>query len=361
MSIPTCAVLVRLYDQGAQAVVGAKVTAKLDRYEIYQGFAVPREVEGVTDAFGECTLSLFPNVLGAAGSSYKIKISPTGGLKAYSALAVVPDAPSANLDEIAELVAEPKADFQQFFEEVSGLASDLVGQATAAKVAAQAAQTAAAGSATAGAGSAASAGTQAAAALASSQSATTSANASEASRVNAATSEGNAAGSAAAAAGSATASAGSAATATTQAGNAAASATAAAGSATAAAGSATTATTQAGNAAASATAAAASAAAAAASAGTIVPTVTKPGNADVTTGRVVDTTVIYDVAITAPRTVTLNTTNPATGDRVHVTRTAAAAGADLVGVAALKYLNPGQWARATYDGAAWVLTAYGSL
>ena len=80
-----------------------------------------------------------------------------------------------------------------------------------------------------------------------------------------------------------------------------------------------------------------------------------------TTGRNVNVTVIYDAPITTGRTVTLNSTNPATGDTVHVTRTAAATGADLVALAALKFLNPSQYARATYDGSAWVLTAYGSL
>lgn len=402
-AIPTCAVHVRLYDQNGNEAAGATVTATLDRYEVHDGFVVPHRVEVVTDAFGEATLNLWPNALGSLASSYKIKIQPADG-KGYSTVAMVPDAPTAELDEIADLQnGTTKTDFQEFFEEASGLATDLVNSANAAKVAAQAAQTAAAGSATAAAGSVTSASTQAAAALASSQSAQTSANASEASRVNAATSETNAAASATAAAGSATAAAGSAAsastsagTATTQAGNAATSATAAAGSATtastqagnastsatAAAGSATSAGTSAANASSSATAAAtsatnagnsataastsatnaaASATAAANSAASIAPTITKPGDAAVTTGRAVTTVVIYDAPITASRTVTLNVTNPLAGDVVRVTRTAAATGAFNVAIGALKNLTVGQYGRVFYDGGAWVLDEYGSL
>ncbi|WP_458763659.1 hypothetical protein [Cupriavidus basilensis] len=339
-AIPTCAVSVKLYDQNALAVPGATITAQLDRYEVHDGFVVPQMVEATTDAFGECTLDLWPNALGSQASSYKIKVQPTDA-KGYSTVAVVPDAPTADLSLIAALPpVDSRPDFQEYFEQASGLADDLVNSANAAKIAAQAAQTAAAGSAIAADASAASAGAQAAAALASSQSAQQSAN-------DAAASLSNTTAQAAAAAASATA----ASTSATNAGNSATaagtSATNAANSATAAAGSATSAGTSAANAAASAAA--------------VAPTITKPGDAAVTTGRVVNTVLIYDAPLTATRTVTLNATNPVAGDTVRLTRTAAATGAFNVALGTLKSLTAGQWAHATYDGAAWVLTAYGSL
>lgn len=416
-AIPTCAVRVRLYDTQAVTLAGATVTAKLDRYEVHDGFVVPDTVTGTTDAFGECVLNLWPNALGSQASIYKIKIQPADG-KAYTTYAMVPDQPSIDLDLIATVPDTPgKADFQEFFDQASGLATDLVNSANAAKTAAQASQTAAAGSATGAAGSATSAATQAAAALASSQSATTSANAAEASRVNAVVSETNAAASATAAAASSASAAGSSTSAGNSATAAAGSATNAANSATAAAGSATTASTQASNASASATAAATSATnaatseanaltsknaaatsatnagnsataaatsatnagnsataaatsatnaansatSAAASAASAAAAIVKPGDAGTTTGRHVTTSVIYDAAITATRTVTLNATDPAAGDTVRVTRTAAATGAFSVSVGGLKSLTAGQFAHATYDGAAWVLTGFGSL
>ena len=201
-TIPTCAVRVRLFDQNAKAVASASITALLDRYEIHDGFAVPQIVEAVTDAFGEATLNLWPNELGSQGSSYKIKIQPNDA-KGYSTIAIVPDAPAAELSEISQLPEFPgKTDFQEYFEQAQGVANDLVNAANAAKTGAETAETGSATSATAAAGSVSSAAAQAAAALVSSQSATTSANASEASRINAAASATQAAASAASAASS---------------------------------------------------------------------------------------------------------------------------------------------------------------
>ncbi len=72
--------------------------------------------------------------------------------------------------------------------------------------------------------------------------------------------------------------------------------------------------------------------------------------------------VFYSAPITAARTVTLDTANPIAGDRLTVTRTAAATGAFNVSVGALKTLTAaGQWATVVYDGAAWQLAAQGVL
>ncbi|CAN7307622.1 hypothetical protein LJR296_001455 [Cupriavidus necator] len=346
-AIPTCAVRVRLYDQNGQAVGGASITAQLDRYEIHDGLVVPQRVEAVTDQYGEAILSLWPNALGSQSSSYKIKVQPSDS-KGYSTIAIVPDVETAELDQIAQLPELPgKADFHDFFEQAQGLASDLVDAANTSKTAAQAAQTAAAGSATGADTSADDAAAHAAAALASSQSATASANAAEASRVNAAASEGVASAAATSASDSSASALASKNAAATSEGNASASAASAATSATAAQ------TAQ--------TAAEAARDLAQQYSEETAPTISLPGDANLTTGRHVRTVAIYSAPITAPRAITLNATDPVNGDTVHATRSAASTGADLLDFGGLKYLNPGQWAQATRAGGAWVLTGYGSL
>lgn len=68
--------------------------------------------------------------------------------------------------------------------------------------------------------------------------------------------------------------------------------------------------------------------------------------------------------LTATRTVTLNTAGATSGSRFRIVRGAAATGAfNLnVGTGPLKALTAaGQWCDVEYDGAAWVLSAYGAL
>ena len=76
-------------------------------------------------------------------------------------------------------------------------------------------------------------------------------------------------------------------------------------------------------------------------------------------------TAIYDAAITSSKTVLVNTTNPSTGDRVRVVRTANATGAFNVNLstgATLKALAAAStWAEAEYNGTAWVLVGGGAL
>lgn len=353
-AVPTCAVAVRLYDQNAQAVAGATITAQLDRYEIHDGIVVPQTFEAVTDEFGECTLELWPNSLGSQSSSYKIKVQPTDA-KGYSTIAIVPDALTANLSEIAQLPEIPgKTDFQDYFEQAQGIADDLVNSANAAKIAAQAAQAGAQESAVTAGGGASASAASAAEALASAASAQQSANAAAAALQNVASQAGAASAAAAAAAGSAG-------VASDKAGQTAASASAAATSEGKAAGSALAAAGSAASAATAKTAAEAARDLAQQYSNAVAPTVALPGDANYTTGRVVNTSVIYDKPITGPRTIALNSTNPVTGDKVEATRAATATGADVVDFGGLKYLNPGQWARATYNGTAWAPTGYGNL
>jgi hypothetical protein len=101
-NIPTCAVRAVVRDSvGGQPVEGAKVSARLSSYEVYQGYVVPHLVQGVTDVNGECILNLWPNQLGAVESNYAVTILALG--KSLKTFCVVPSALSAELSDIAEL------------------------------------------------------------------------------------------------------------------------------------------------------------------------------------------------------------------------------------------------------------------
>jgi hypothetical protein len=67
----------------------------------------------------------------------------------------------------------------------------------------------------------------------------------------------------------------------------------------------------------------------------------------------------WKTTLTANRTVTLSTTGAFSGARFRVTRPAT--GAFTLTVGGLKALSAGQWCDVEYDGAAWQLSAFGSL
>jgi hypothetical protein len=81
------------------------------------------------------------------------------------------------------------------------------------------------------------------------------------------------------------------------------------------------------------------------------------------TNRLSNGTQIWNTALTADRAVTLSTTGALDGATFRIVRTAAATGAfNLnVGTGPLKALTAGTWCAVTYNGSAWVLTAYGAL
>ena len=241
MTIPTCAVACSVHDDAGDPVAGAKITARLDRFEVYNGYVVPTLIEAETDASGAATLDLWPNQLGSTESSYTIRIVAPNG-KTLKTTATVPNVSNASLHLIANLPAyEGKTDGQL----VIDAAVAAVAPAVAAKDLAVIKAAEASASATAASNSATSASTSATTATTQASNATTSATA--------------AANSASAASGSAASASGSASTATTKAGEALASAQSATDSATAASASATTASTQAGTATTKASEAAASA------------------------------------------------------------------------------------------------------
>lgn len=145
-NITTCAVRCVIWDsEGGEPVANAKVTATLSGYEVYpaQGYVVPHETSARTDVNGECILDLWPNELGAVESNYIIKVEALQKrLKTY---AVIPNQPTCNLWEVAELPPYDGLD--------NG--SLIIGQVIAAVTAAQAARdvaVAAAGTATTQAG-----------------------------------------------------------------------------------------------------------------------------------------------------------------------------------------------------------------
>jgi len=93
-----------------------------------------------------------------------------------------------------------------------------------------------------------------------------------------------------------------------------------------------------------------------------LPGVTTVGDAAATlTAYASKMTQRWNTALTADRAVTLSTTGAKDGNRFVITRPAAGAFNLNVGSGPLKALAAGTWCEVEYNGAAWVLTAYGAL
>lgn len=102
MPLKTCAVICNVFEHTGLPMVGASVSATLDRFEVYEGYVVPQVVSSTTDVNGHATLNLWPNELGATASTYIIKILGTNGKK-ITTTAVVPDQITMPLHLIAKL------------------------------------------------------------------------------------------------------------------------------------------------------------------------------------------------------------------------------------------------------------------
>ena len=100
--LPVCRVHCAVHDNDGLPIEGATVTARLNRFEVYQGYVVPDLETASTDASGTCTLALWPNAIGATASSYEVRIAAPNG-KTLRLFATVPDVADANLHEIANL------------------------------------------------------------------------------------------------------------------------------------------------------------------------------------------------------------------------------------------------------------------
>lgn len=100
MAIPTCIVTCAFRDAADQPRSGARVEAALTLLEAAEeAVVVPGPVVGTTDAQGVCILTLFRNAAGQAGSRYRIRLTGADG-RTETMYAVVPDAPTARLDDI---------------------------------------------------------------------------------------------------------------------------------------------------------------------------------------------------------------------------------------------------------------------
>ncbi|MET3514357.1 hypothetical protein ABIC63_002129 [Pseudacidovorax sp. 1753] len=103
LPLPTCQVRVVVFDSaGGAPVAGAQVQAQLSSYDVGDGYVVPRLVVGTTDIDGEAFLDLWPNQLGSSESFYTVTITAPNG-KRLRTIAVVPNQPTADLQDIAEL------------------------------------------------------------------------------------------------------------------------------------------------------------------------------------------------------------------------------------------------------------------
>jgi len=69
----------------------------------------------------------------------------------------------------------------------------------------------------------------------------------------------------------------------------------------------------------------------------------------------------FNTALTANRTITLNTSLAHRGARFRIVREAGATGGSTLDVGGLKSLAVGEWVDIEYSGSAWILTGYGSL
>jgi len=110
--LPTCAVTCTILDHDGSPVEGATVSAKLNRFEVYEGIVVPHIEVASTDATGICVLNLWPNALGSTASVYDIKIATPYG-KVMTTTASVPNTVAEDLHMISALPAYPgKSDGQ---------------------------------------------------------------------------------------------------------------------------------------------------------------------------------------------------------------------------------------------------------
>ncbi|MES2944291.1 MAG: hypothetical protein V4772_15595, partial [Pseudomonadota bacterium] len=93
MSIPTVEVICTATGNDGEPVAGAVFTARLNRFEMFEGIVVPRSVTQATGEDGTCTLKLWPNVLGdrSATSYYLVSGKAPGELNFFmQEKAVVP-------------------------------------------------------------------------------------------------------------------------------------------------------------------------------------------------------------------------------------------------------------------------------
>ena len=139
-TLPLQPVLCIAQDQTGAPLAGARFEARLDRLETFDGFVVPEVVTGVAGLDGTCTLQLFPNSLGSAGSAYRVRAwHGVTGRRFLDGFASVPNA-SCELQDILIATSPPDLDMA-----VTAAAQAAASAAAAAQSAADAAASAGGG------------------------------------------------------------------------------------------------------------------------------------------------------------------------------------------------------------------------
>lgn len=134
--LPTCRVHCAVHDNDGSPIQGATITARLNRFEVFEGYVVPDLEAAVTDEAGVAVLALWPNALGATASTYDVRILAPNG-KILRLVATVPNVADVNLHQIANLPAyDGKSDGQLIID----AAVAAVAPAVAAQFAAEAAR-----------------------------------------------------------------------------------------------------------------------------------------------------------------------------------------------------------------------------
>lgn len=72
-------------------VTGGKAVFALSGYDLDGGIVIPAEVEAAISADGTGTVSLWPNVMGMRGTSYKVTVAALSGLRVDLGTITVPE------------------------------------------------------------------------------------------------------------------------------------------------------------------------------------------------------------------------------------------------------------------------------
>lgn len=93
MALTTVNVTATILTAAGDPVAGAVVTARLDRPDVdaTEGLVTPSDITATTDALGVAVLALWPNLLGSAGSRYRVTVVSAEGVLLWSAYAQVPN------------------------------------------------------------------------------------------------------------------------------------------------------------------------------------------------------------------------------------------------------------------------------
>lgn len=104
--LETCLITGKLRDPSGTLLTNARVTFTLtSREQPGDILILPRPVVAQTDEAGNISVELWPNSAGNAGTAYLVQAATDGGYVQYPAwMAVVPDAETADITDISELV-----------------------------------------------------------------------------------------------------------------------------------------------------------------------------------------------------------------------------------------------------------------